>query len=152
VAAAAGTCPNQHLNPPYATVCRICASPIPQQEAFTAPRPTLGVLTLSTGDTVPLDRDVVLGRAPFHADKNAQSRPHLVRLASPGNDISRSHVRISLEGWHVQVTDLGSTNGTVVTLPGQAPVRLRAHDPFTIIPGTTVNIADEVHVRFEVPA
>jgi hypothetical protein len=146
------SCPSQHLNPPYAGICRICGAPIPQQDAFLAPRPTLGVLTLSTGDTVPLDRDVVLGRAPFHADKNAQSRPHLVRLASPGNDISRSHVRISLEGWHVQVTDLGSTNGTVVTLPGQAPVRLRAHDPFTIIAGTTVNIADEVHIRFEVPS
>lgn len=145
-------CPRQHLNPPYAGFCRICHEPIPPQEGFAAPRPSLGVLTLSTGDTVPLDRDVVLGRAPFHPDENAASRPHLVQLASPANDISRSHVRVNLENWFVQVTDLGSTNGTVVTLPDQAPVRLRPHDPFTILPGTTVNIADEVTLRYEVPS
>ncbi|SHG99341.1 FHA domain-containing protein [Jatrophihabitans endophyticus] len=143
-------CPRGHLNPPYAGNCRICDEPIPPQEGFAAPRPSLGVLRLSTGDTVPLDRDVVLGRAPFHADENAASRPHLVQLASPGNDISRSHLRVNLENWFVQVTDLGSTNGTVVTLPDQAPVRLRPHDPFTILPGTTVTIADEVTLRFEV--
>ncbi|HEV7204982.1 MAG TPA: FHA domain-containing protein [Jatrophihabitans sp.] len=146
------TCPLRHLNPPYAGSCRVCGQPVASQNPFTAPRPSLGVLMLSTGDTVPLDRDVVLGRAPFHVDSNARSRPHLVQLTSPGNDISRSHVRVSLEGWHVQVVDLGSTNGTVVTLPGQSPVRLRAHDPFTIVAGTVIDIADEVEVRFEVPA
>ncbi|MEO9139514.1 MAG: FHA domain-containing protein [Jatrophihabitans sp.] len=145
-------CPRQHLNPPYAGTCRICHEPIPAQEGFAAPRPSLGVLTLSTGDTVPLDRDVVLGRAPFHPNENEASRPHLVQLASPGNDISRSHVRVNLENWFVQVTDLGSTNGTVVTLPDQAPVRLRPHDPFTILPGTTLNLADEVTLRYEVPS
>ena len=144
------TCPRGHLNPPYAGTCRLCGEAIAPQEGFTVPRPPLGVLKLSTGDTVPLDRDVVLGRAPFHADENAASRPHLVQLASPGNDISRSHVRVNLENWFVQVTDLGSTNGTVVTLPDQAPVRLRPHDPFTIVPGTTVNIADEVTLRFDI--
>ncbi|GAB2477237.1 FHA domain-containing protein [Jatrophihabitans fulvus] len=142
-------CPRQHLNPPSASTCRVCGEPIPPQEGFLAPRPSLGVLRLSTGDTVPLDRDVVLGRAPFHADESSASRPHLVQLASPDNDISRSHLRVNLENWFVQVTDLDSTNGTVVTLPDQAPVRLRPHDPFTILPGTVVNIADEVTLRYE---
>lgn len=147
----ATACPQRHLGPPHASVCRICGAPVPQQEPFRVPRPPLGVLRLSSGDMVPLDRDVVLGRAPaVEADTDPQTRPHLVQLASPGNDISRTHVRINLEGWHVQVVDLGSTNGTIVTLPGQQPVRLRSHDPFTIVAGTDVNIADEVHVRFEV--
>ena len=137
---------------PTPAIAGSAGSPIPPQEGFAAPRPSLGVLRLSTGDTVPLDRDIVLGRAPFHADENAASRPHLVQLASPGNDISRSHVRVSLENWFVQVTDLGSTNGTVVTLPGQPPVRLRPHDPFTILPGTSVSIADEITLRYEASA
>lgn len=147
---AATACPNQHLNPPFASQCRVCGAPVPHQEPFNVPRPVLGVLNLSTGDMVPLDRDVVLGRAPYVPDAEAPVRPHLVQLASPGNDISRSHIRITIEGWHVQVLDLGSINGTVVTLPGQAPVRLRAHDPFTIVPGTTISLADEVMARFDV--
>ena len=56
-------------------------------------------------------------------------------MPSPNNDISRSHVRFGIDGWLVQVTDLGSTNGTLVTVPGQQPVRLRPHDPFTILAG-----------------
>ncbi len=143
-------CPNRHLGPPYAGVCRVCGAQVAQQDPFSVPRPVLGVLNISTGAMVPLDRDVVLGRAPSAGDVDRAARPHLVQLASPGNDISRNHVRIGLEGWHVLVTDLGSTNGTVVTLPGQQPVRLRAHDAFTIVPGTIVNIADEVNVRFEI--
>ena len=95
---------------------------------------------------------VSTGTVAFTATENAASRPHLVQLASPGNDISRSHVRVSLENWFVQVTDLGSTNGTVVTLPGQPPVRLRPHDPFTILPGTSVSIADEITLRYEASA
>ena len=147
----ATACPNRHLGPPHASTCRVCGAPVPQQEPFSVPRPPLGVLHLSTGDMVPLDRDVVLGRAPSAApDADPHARPHLVQLSSPGNDISRTHLRVDLEGWHVQVIDLGSTNGTIVTLPGQQPVRLRAHDPFTIVPGTIVNIADEVQARFEV--
>ena len=49
------------------------------------------------------------------------------------------------------VVDLGSITGTVVTLPGQQPVRLRAHDPFTIVPGTMISVADEVSARFDPP-
>ena len=112
----------------------------------------LGVLNISTGAMVPLDRDVVLGRAPSANDVEPQTRPHLVQLASPDNDISRNHVRVSLEGWHVLVTDLGSTNGTVVTLPASRRCACAPHDAFTIVPGTIVNLADEVNVRFEVPS
>jgi hypothetical protein len=146
------SCPNGHLGPPYSGECRVCGTPIPPQEPFDVTRPTLGILNMSTGDMVPLDRDVVLGRSPSSDEADPQQRPHLVQLASPGNDVSRNHVRVSLEGWHVLVTDLDSTNGTVVTMPNQNPVRLRPHDAFRIVPGALINIADEVNVRYEVPA
>jgi pSer/pThr/pTyr-binding forkhead associated (FHA) protein len=74
----------------------------------------------------------------------------VVKLPSPTNDISRSHVEVSLDEWHVVVADLNSTNGTTVTAPGQAPVRLRPHEPIPIEPNTEVNLADEVVFRFEV--
>ena len=76
----------------------------------------------------------------------------MVKLASPGNDISRTHVEVRLDGWHVLVVDLGSTNGTVVSLPGRQPQLLRAHDPLAVEPGTVVSLADEMSFTFEVTA
>lgn len=143
-------CENGHLNAPFVVgACRVCGAPVPHQQPFATRRPTMGRLVLSSGGIIPLDSDVVLGRAPFVVDPDGS---HVISVPSPTNDISRSHVRFGIDGWLVQVTDLGSTNGTLVTVPGQQPVRLRPHDPFTILPGTTVSLADEVAVLFEVVA
>jgi hypothetical protein len=147
----AGRCPAGHLSPPHAPVCRVCGTAMPQQDAVEIARPPLGIIRLSTGDTVALDRGVLLGRAPSEPAEGDE-RPHLVRLASPENDISRNHAEIVLEGWHVFVRDLGSTNGTVVTLPGRTPTRLRADDLQLLENGSVVTLADEVSFTFEVTA
>jgi len=115
-----------------------------------AARPWLGVLRLSTGDVVSLDRGVLLGRAPkVSGDPTGPQRPHVLRLASPDNDISRNHAEVLLKGWQVMVRDLGSTNGTTVALPGQEPIRLRPNDPQVIEPGTVVTLADEISFTYE---
>ena len=144
-------CPAGHTSPPHAGACRVCERPIPPQQPFQSPRPPLGTLRLSTGDVVTLDRGVLLGRSPkLNADLPPGERPHLVRVPSPENDISRNHVEVVLEGWHVLVRDLGSTNGTTVALPGQPPVRLRPSDSQVVEPGTVVTLADEVTLTYEV--
>lgn len=144
-------CPAGHHSSPHASTCRVCGRDIPTQQPFQTPRPQLGTLSVSTGGLVPLDRGILLGRAPkVNADLPPSSRPHLVRLASQDNDISRNHAEIILEGWHVLVRDLGSTNGTTVTLPGQEPVRLRPTEDFGIEPGAVVTLADEVSLTYEV--
>ena len=103
-----------------------------------------------TGWWSPVDRGILLGRAPrVNTDVPASARPHVVRLPSPQKDISRNHVEIVLDGWHVLVKDLGSTNGTTITLPGEAPLRLRPNDPVGIEIGTVINVADEVSISFE---
>lgn len=146
-------CSAGHPSPPHAGTCRTCTREIPAQQPFQTPRPPLGVLRLATGDVVSLDRGVLLGRSPkVNADLPAAERPHLVRMPSPDNDISRNHVEVVLEGWHVLVRDLASTNGTTVALPGQVPVRLRPGDQQLIEPGTTITLADEVSLTFEVGA
>jgi hypothetical protein len=94
-----------------------------------------------------------MGRAPeAPANGNAATQPHVVKLASPENDISRNHLEIRLDGWHVLVVDLDSVNGTVVTLPGQAPQRLRPNNGVAIEPGTLVTLADEISFVYEVIA
>jgi hypothetical protein len=146
-------CPAGHASPPHSGTCRQCGREVPPQQPFQTARPPLGVLRLPTGDVVTLDRGVLLGRSPkVNAELDAAARPHLVKVPSPQNDISRNHVEIVLEGWHVLIRDLGSTNGTTVTLPGQPPVRLRPSDQQVLEPGTVITLADEVAITFEVPA
>jgi hypothetical protein len=141
-------CQHGHLSPPIAVSCRVCGFPLMGQAPVTVPRPTLGVLRLSTGDVVPLDRTVIMGRNP--RSEASDERPHLVRLPSPGHDISRTHIEVRLDGWHVLLTDLNSVNGTVVTPPWQEPQRLRPNEAVPIEPGTVVSLADEVTFRYEV--
>ena len=144
-------CPGGHLNPPTAGRCRACGREVLDQEPFRTPRPPLGVLRLSTGDVVTLDRGVVMGRAPqAPPGLPPELQPHVVRVASPERDISRNHVQVVVEGWQVLVRDLDTTNGTSVTLPGGAPQRLRSGEAQVLEPGAVVSLADEVTFAYEV--
>jgi len=112
-------CPAGHASSPHSTKCRTCGRDIPPQQAFLSPRPPLGVLRLSTGDVVTLDRGVLFGRSPkINADLPAAERPHLVKLPSPDKDISRNHVEVFIDGWYVLVRDLGSVDGEVDSTAG----------------------------------
>jgi pSer/pThr/pTyr-binding forkhead associated (FHA) protein len=113
----------------------------------------LGVLRLSVGDMISLDRGVIMGRnpKPDFSGADGGERPHVVRLPSEDSDISRTHLRVTLDGWQVLVTDLNSANGTVVTLPGREPEQLRPGQPMPIKPGTVVTLAGGIDFRFEVP-
>jgi len=144
----ASYCPNRHITPAHSLFCRICQAPMQNEGTFEVARPTLGILRLSTGDSVMLDRNVLLGRAP-ESSASGDDRPHLVRLGSPTTNISRSHAEVVLDGWLVFVRDLTSTNGTVVTLPGQGPVRIRANDMQLLEDRTIVTLANEVSFTFE---
>ena len=128
--------------------CRICTAAITEQNPVTVPRPVLGVLRMSSGDDIVLDRAVLMGRSPSVDRLIDGERPNVVKLDSPGQDISRNHVEIRIDGWHVLVTDLNSTNGTVVTRPGVAPERLRPNDATMVEPGTVVTVADEITFTF----
>ncbi len=144
-------CPAGHANPPSEAACRRCGALLPD-DVVVVPRPVLGVLRLSTGDVITLDRGVVMGRDPRAdlGDADGEERPHVVKLPSADGDISRTHLRVTLDGWHVLVTDLKSTNGTLVTLPGRDPEQLRPDEPVPIRPGTVVTLADGIDFRFEV--
>jgi hypothetical protein len=146
----AAHCPSGHLSPAYAADCRVCHQPLATQQPVEVPRPQLGVLRLSNGDTVPLDRGVIMGRNPRLPAGYSGEQPNLVRLSDPGKDISSQHLEVRLDYWHVLVTDLGSTNGTEVFLPGRPPVKLRPDDPLNIEPGTRVVLAGVLDFVFEV--
>ncbi len=142
-------CPEGHVNPPYAPTCRVCQAPISRQEPQRAPRPLLGRLRLPTGETVPLDRGVVLGRKPVPVNPHAPL-PHLVAVPQEHGFVSRMHLQIELDGWLVICRDLGSRGGTTLTMPGRPPERLRAMEPHVLEPGCRVSLAEQYSVVYEV--
>ncbi|GAB2508748.1 FHA domain-containing protein [Paramicrobacterium agarici] len=102
-------------------------------------------LELPGGGRQQLDAPVVLGRAPSVSNVPASVLPHLVTLA--GDDISRTHVRVAVEGDAVVVTDLHSSNGTVIDAPGRAPQQLRGGEPVPVIAGTVIDLGSGVKLR-----
>lgn len=111
-------------------------------------RPALGGLRLPTGEVVPLDRGVVLGRKPAPLEASGDW-PHLVHLPSSHSYVSRLHLRIELEGWDVVARDLDSRGGTTIAFPGRDPVRMTPGDAYVLEPGTVLDLADVYAVRYE---
>ncbi|MEE1620004.1 FHA domain-containing protein [Zafaria sp. Z1313] len=141
-------CPAGHANPPTATACTRCGEDLPG-EAVPAPRPSLGRMVLSTGESVQLDRSAVVGRQPSITRSASGTMPRVVQVKSPGGDISRSHLEVRLEGWHVMLVDLEATNGTVLVRPGQAPQRLGKGESVMLLDGDVADLGDGVSLRFE---
>ena len=74
----------------------------------------------------------------------------LMRVPSPGNDISRSHLLIEPAGSSdARVTDLRSTNGTTIQLNGEEPYLLENGESVTVPIGTVLNLGDGVSLRVE---
>jgi len=100
------------------------------------------VVELPSGAIEPLDQSIIVGRAPSASRVSGAAVPRLVTITTQNQDISRSHVQIAVEGDSVVVTDLHSMNGTLVTVPGRSPVRLREGEPTTVLTGTIVDLGD----------
>ncbi|MDP3894368.1 FHA domain-containing protein [Nocardioides sp.] len=145
----AARCPTGHLTDAAAPGCRVCGVPVPPQEPSRVPRPQLGVLRLPSGEAVPLDRAVVLGRRPQPVPGTGDW-PHLVHLPPDSTYLSRVHLQVELEGWMVLARDLGSRSGTTLRVPGRAPLRLRPDQPHVLEPGAVLDLADVYAVTFEV--
>ena len=143
------SCPTGHLTPADSKSCRVCRQPVAPQEPRRVPRPTLGGLRLPTGEVVPLDRGVVLGRKPAPLE-DSTDWPHLVHLPSDHTFVSRMHLYIELDGWNVLARDLDSRGGTMLTMPGRDPERLRAGEAYVLEPGCSLDLAEVYEVRFEV--
>jgi len=146
-------CPQGHASPPYSPTCRICRMALPpHQQPVSVPRPALGQLKLGDGRVVILDRGAVFGRSP-RADASGNTGaggvpPHLVKVMLP--DISRLHTEVRLEEWQVLVRDLGSANGSYLTLPGGRPQQMRPMEEYALEPGAVVSLAGSINLNYEV--
>ncbi|WP_421741101.1 FHA domain-containing protein [Cellulomonas sp.] len=113
------------------------------------PAPVAARLVLSTGLVVPLDRAVLLGRAPQVARVTNRELPRLITVPSPQQDISRTHAEVRVEGDHVVVTDLDSTNGIHVARAGEGARRLHPGEPSVVGVDEVVDLGDGVTFSVE---
>ncbi|TFC38651.1 FHA domain-containing protein [Cryobacterium sp. TMT2-42-4] len=97
---------------------------------------------LPNGEEIPLDLPCRLGRRPRAPRISGDAPVRLIEVASPTSAVSGTHVEIRQEGGSVVVTDLGSTNGTVVAPPRGRRQRLHSGQSLAVLPGTTVHLGD----------
>ena len=144
----ARVCPQNHANPPTHSECSTCHQLLPD-DAVQVPRPALGRMRVSTGELIDLDQSMIVGRQPSVSRVQGGVMPKLVQVASPSGDISRSHVEVRLEGWHVMLCDLKATNGTVLVREGQSPRRLAQGEMAILLDGDIAELGDDISLRFE---
>ncbi len=94
-------------------------------------------------EPISLDRPVVVGRRPSSPRVSRGPAPRLLRVPSPLKEVSSSHLEVRQLGSSVIITDLKSTNGTMVMVPGSIPRKLRQGESVVVSPGTLVDIGDD---------
>ena len=149
----ARSCEQRHPNPPTASTCHTCGATL-SGPARQVRKPAMGRMTVRDRGGIreyshELNRSVVLGRQPSASAVNEPNPPRLLQIDSPSGDISRSHLLVRLEGWHVQLVDLGATNGTMLLREGQAPRRLSRNQEVMLKSGDVADLGDGVSLRFE---
>ncbi len=131
-------CPAGHANPLERTVCAVCQQPLTGGAIGRVAHPSLGVMVLPDGTEIVLGADLLVGRSPRSERVEGGEIPELVVLDH--RDVSRTHVRVAVEGWRVLVEDLGSTNGTVLRTADGRTHRVRVGEPVIVPDGAVVEL------------
>lgn len=97
-------------------------------------------LRMPDGSFEPIAGELLLGRAPAVGRVPGSRMPRPVVIGAGDPDISRTHLRVAVEGGTAVVTDLESRNGTQVVAPGQPPMRLRPSEPTPVLPETVIDL------------
>lgn len=94
-----------------------------------------------------LEHPCVFGRDPRAPRIVKGVGPRLIAVNSPTREVSETHIEIRQLGSSVIVTDLRSTNGSVVQVPGNAARKLRQGESVVVSAGTLVDIGDGNIIR-----
>lgn len=114
---------------------------LPPTPARAGRKPVFWAL-LADGAEIPIDVTVYLGRRPSVPRIHAGPEPRLVTLPSPGKEVSGTHLELRVVGGAVVASDMRSTNGTVVQLPGAAPRTLIRGESAVVVPGTRIDLGE----------
>ncbi len=103
-------------------------------------------LKIGTHALIPLEVPAYIGRRPSTPRITGNRMPRLVMVPSPSREVSSTHVEVRQEGGAVVVTDLGSTNGTIVTSGSFPPRGLRQGESVVVGAGSVVDIGDGIRI------
>jgi hypothetical protein len=122
--------------------------PVAAPEPAAPERPEIPVergpyrLRMADGVVVALDLTVYLGRRPSVPRIASDRRVRLVAVPSRQKEVSATHLELRRTGDAIVATDMRSTNGTVVTVPGSAPRTLLRGESAVVTPGSTIDLGD----------
>jgi hypothetical protein len=106
------------------------------------PAPAFYGFRMGSSAIVLLDAVAYIGRRPSTPRVVRGGRSRLVRVQSPTQEVSSTHLELRQLGSTVVVQDLRSTNGTRIGVPG-LPVRaLRPGESVVVMVGTLIDIGD----------
>jgi hypothetical protein len=125
------------------------------QPAAPAGAQPVAKLLVSDGQSILVDRAVLIGRAPEARRFTSAEQPTLVTVPSRLHEISSTHVEVrpgtGADLGTAVVTDMGSTNGTVLVQPGLGPEDLKPGIAVQLIPGAIINLGDGVTIQVTRP-
>lgn len=112
-------------------------APEPVMPAPAKPREKKFVLRAPDGVLHVIERLTLVGRAP-HGDDD----PQIIRVQSPNQDISRTHLSVRPAAGGIEVTDEHSTNGTIITMPDGNRYSLTPGSATFVQEGTRIDLGD----------
>ncbi len=107
-----------------------------------APAAPRFAVRLADGREVPVEGPVYVGRKPSVPRIHTGPPPLLVTVPSPSRELSATHLELRPVGSSLVATDMRSTNGTIVRLPGAAPRALLRGESIVVVPGTRLDLGD----------
>lgn len=118
--------------------------PVSEPEPDIVPAPPLFyAFRVGLGNaSILLDSPCYVGRRPSAPRVSSGPPPRLLRVPSALKEVSATHLELRQVGSSVVVTDLRSTNGSIVMIPGSVPRTLRQGESVVVSPGTLVDIGD----------
>ena len=111
------------------------------------PAPQFYGFRVGSSAVILLDAVVYIGRRPSAPRVVRGGMPRLVRVPSATSEVSSTHLELRQVGRTVVVTDMRSTNGTMVGVPGLAVRRLRQGESLVVTPGTLIDIGDRIVIE-----
>lgn len=128
---------------------------IPGQPEAPSVTRTVARLLVSNGDSVDVDRVILVGRAPEARRFTSADQPKLLTVPSRLQEISSTHLEVrpgtGVDHGTAVVTDMGSTNGTVLVQPGLEPEDLKPGIAVQLLPGAVINLGDGVTIQVTRP-
>lgn len=96
------------------------------------------------GEVFDLSRPVLVGRKPSAPRIRRGPEPRLVTVPSPSKEVSSTHLELRMQGAAVVVSDMRSTNGTSVVLPGGRSRTLLRGESAAVPPGSLIALGDGI--------